>query len=70
MVLVCNAPERADALLAGVDDDREPASTTRIAALRRPRALLDWESMQGDATMRQAYALLAKLDLIAPKSSS
>lgn len=34
MVLVCNDPRRADALLAGLVDRRDPASQSRLAALR------------------------------------
>ena len=70
MVLLCNAPERADALLAGIHDRREPASAARIAALRRPRRLPDWESMRSDARVRNARSLLARHDLIAAPPSS
>ncbi len=37
MVLVCNDAARADALLQGLDDDRDPASQVRLAALRASR---------------------------------
>jgi beta-N-acetylhexosaminidase len=59
MVLVCNDGPRADALLEGLTDTREPASRVRLAALR---------AVAGDrrdgATYRRALATLAEADLI------
>ena len=70
MVLVCNAPERADDLLAGIDDRREPSSAARLSALRRPHRPRAWESLRSDATVCNARALLAGHDLLASASSS
>ena len=70
MVLVCNAPERADALLAGIRDQRIPASAARVVVLRRPRRWRDWESLESDAMLHNARALLARHDLIAAPSAS
>ena len=67
MVLVCNAPERADRLLAGLEQARhvpDPVSTARIAALRPAAPAPDWAALQADARYGHALALLRDAGLI------
>lgn len=61
MVLVCNSPDKADQLLAGLDPsvsiDRQ-RSAQRIAALSPTSAAKDWSTLQEDASYRAAIRLL------------
>ncbi|HEY4542399.1 MAG TPA: beta-N-acetylhexosaminidase [Noviherbaspirillum sp.] len=55
MVLVCNSPQKADELLAGLDGlVPQAASAARIAALVPQGSALNWEELQGDARYRAA----------------
>lgn len=64
MVLVCNAPDKADELLEGLD----PAaaidahrSAARIAALVPTSASMGWEALQADPVYRAACQLVKSL---------
>jgi beta-N-acetylhexosaminidase len=59
MVLVCNDVQRADTLLDGLDDTREPRSRVRIAAVRAQPERRD------EARNRAALACLREAGLIA-----
>jgi beta-N-acetylhexosaminidase len=66
MVLICNSPEKADELLAGLQIDAFgdfAASHARIAGLVPPQAASSWEALQNDvryrSAKRQAEALAA-----------
>ncbi len=68
MVLICNAPDKADALLAGLDADLLGADQTRgnakrIAALAPAMPAMDWQTLQQDgryiAAKKSARALAA-----------
>ena len=63
MVLVCNDGPRADALLAGLDDDRDERSRERLEALRAtPAALRDRRTGR---RYRRALAILTDCGLLA-----
>ncbi len=67
MVLVCNAPERADRLLDGLSAlaYAHPArSIERIEALTPTLPALTWDRLQDDVRYRQALALLRSENLI------
>jgi len=63
MVLVCNAPARADRLLAGIVDRRTSASQRRLAALRARPGGLDADRPQDDPRYRAALAVLREAGL-------
>jgi len=70
MVLVCNAPERADELLDGLSWQRDDASAGRIALLRTGAgAALDWDALQMDARYRRALTRLQATGLIAAEAA-
>ncbi|MGE5622507.1 MAG: beta-N-acetylhexosaminidase [Bacillota bacterium] len=57
MVLICNSPDKADELLAGLKvkaNAAAKASAARVAALVPQGAAPDWESLQQDARYRAA----------------
>ena len=55
MVLVCNSPQRADELLAGLDGtEADAVSVARIAALVPRMPAPDWDSLQRDVRYRAA----------------
>ena len=64
MVLVCNSPDKADALLSGLDVSNSidaGASAARIAALVPTREFADWESLQVDLRYLAARKTVRKL---------
>ena len=64
MVLVCNAPAKADELLAGLDPSiaiDAQRSAERIAALVPTSAAKDWHSLQADSPYQAARKLLTQL---------
>ena len=64
MVLVCNAPAKADELLAGLDPSiaiDAQRSAERIAALVPTSAARDWDSLQADVPYQAACDLLKQL---------
>lgn len=64
MVLVCNAPDRADALLSGLSWTQAADSVARIAALRPESAAADWDSLQGEPRYGHALTRLRQAGLI------
>ncbi|MEI2416067.1 beta-N-acetylhexosaminidase [Orrella sp. JC864] len=61
MVLVCNRPDLADELLAGLDAAPTAASLARIRGLRPQRPAPGWKSLQASERYRRAQASLAAL---------
>lgn len=64
MVLVCNAPDRADELLNGLSWQQAPESVSRIAALRPQSTAPDWDKLQGEPRYLHARARLRQAGLI------
>jgi len=69
MVLICNAPDKADRLLAGLPPNawrgaRAAASAARIAALVPAAPAPDWAALQADPRYRAACNLLETLDQV------
>lgn len=67
MVLICNAPDQADRLLANLPAHswrgaRAVASATRVAALLPSMPVLDWDALQGDRRYCAAKQLLETLE--------
>ena len=65
MVLVCNAPEAVDRLLAGIVDGRSTASQLRLATLRARTSGVDADRPQDDPRYRAALAVLREVNLVA-----
>jgi len=64
MVLICNSPDKADELLAGLKlnaGQAADASAARIAALAPTAVALDWDALQGDARYHAAKKLALSL---------
>jgi beta-N-acetylhexosaminidase len=67
MVLICNAPDKADQLLAGLKPENSAgtrASAARIAALVPSQPAMNWDALQLDArydAARQATRLFAQI---------
>lgn len=64
MVLVCNAPDKADELLAGLDPSvaiDAHRSAARIAALVPTAAAKDWNALQADPVYKAACKLVKSL---------
>lgn len=64
MVLVCNAPDKADELLAGLDPSvaiDAHRSAARIAALVPTAAAKDWDALQADPVYKAACKLVKSL---------
>jgi len=61
MVLMCNSPDKADALLSGLDVPMSPASAERIAALVPQTVALDWDALQENTRYQTARQLLLTL---------
>ncbi|MGN6390600.1 MAG: beta-N-acetylhexosaminidase [Burkholderiaceae bacterium] len=63
MVLICNAPDKADELLAGLrwnpQEKASAASAVRIAALVPTMPAPSWDALQADPRHRAALRLLA-----------
>ncbi len=58
MVLVCNRPDLADALLSQLTDCSSPASAARRQRLRPQLPALSWETLQQTSSYRHARARL------------
>ena len=65
MVLVCNSPDKADQLLAGLDPsvalDAE-RSAARVASLVPTATAKSWDQLQADAGYKAAHKLLKSLE--------
>jgi len=61
VVLICNSPDKADQLLAGLEGGATPASCARLTALAPQTAALDWETLQADARYLAARSLVQAL---------
>lgn len=64
MVLICNAPDKADQLLDGLDPSVSidaARSAQRLAKLVPETTALDWDALQSDAQYRAAKNLLKSL---------
>ena len=64
MVLICNAPDKADQLLHGLKvnaDNKLAQSAARVAALVPQAAAPDWDSLQNDARYKAARKLAQSL---------
>lgn len=61
VALICNSPDKADQILAGLDGTIDPASAARIAALVPQTAALDWDALQKDARYLAARTLVLTL---------
>jgi len=62
MVLICNSPDKADQLLAGLDPSRAidaKRSAQRIASLVPTSKAMDWNRLQDDAPYQAARKLVA-----------
>ena len=62
MVLVCNSPDAADALLAGFDTGTDPASAARIARLRRGDRRITRETLSSDPDYIGALAAIDRME--------
>lgn len=66
MILICNAPEKADALLAGLNQKtlagQLVSSAARVASLRPTSAALNWDDLQQDRRYIAACAAIHKLE--------
>lgn len=64
MVLICNAPDKADALLQGLDPSRSidaARSAQRLRTMLPQSAAPDWTTLQADAQYKAARALVKSL---------
>ena len=62
MVLVCNAPDKADELLHGLDGyQADAASAARIAALVPAPGAWSWDGLQDDPRYRSAQKTVQRL---------
>ena len=65
MVLICNAPDRADDLLKHLRCEPDPDSSSRTRALSmRSGGPQDWEQLQEDARYLKSKKILAEAELI------
>ena len=64
MVLVCNAPDKADQLLAGLDPSvalDAQRSAARLASLVPTAEAKDWDQLQADPIYQAAHSLVQSL---------
>ena len=61
MVLICNAAEKADTLLAGLDVVPDALSSLRIAALVPTAIAADWDALQQDPRYQAARQTIQAL---------
>jgi beta-N-acetylhexosaminidase len=61
VALICNSPDKADQILAGLPDKIDAASAARIAALVPQTTALKWDALQQDAAYLAARKLVATL---------
>ncbi|CAJ0698396.1 beta-N-acetylhexosaminidase [Ralstonia holmesii] len=64
MVLICNAPEKADQLLGELDVPMGKASQRRVRRLFGGRAVKDWAKLQQQSAYKQALRTLREAKLI------
>jgi beta-N-acetylhexosaminidase len=65
MVLICNAPDKADKLLNELDVTMGKASQRRVRRLFGGKALKDWSKLLQQSAYRQALRTLREARLIA-----
>jgi beta-N-acetylhexosaminidase len=65
MVLICNAPDKADRLLGELDVAMGKASQRRVRRLFGGRAIKDWSKLQQQSAYKQALRTLREGRLIA-----
>jgi beta-N-acetylhexosaminidase len=65
MVLICNAPDKADQLLGELDVSMGKASQRRVRRLFGGRAEKDWAKLQQQSAYKQALRTLREAKLIA-----
>lgn len=65
MVLICNAPDKADQLLNELDVRIGKASQRRIRRLFGTKAAKDWSKLAQQSAYRQALRTLREARLIA-----
>lgn len=64
MVLICNSPDKADQLLAGLEwhaSGSGAQSAARIAALVPQSSAMSWDELQNDGRYRSAKKLVQSL---------
>jgi beta-N-acetylhexosaminidase len=61
MVLMCNSPDKADLLLAGITHKQSPASAARVAALMPGAPAKDWAQLQNDPRYQSAMETVLAL---------
>ncbi|HWZ47212.1 MAG TPA: beta-N-acetylhexosaminidase [Herbaspirillum sp.] len=61
MVLMCNSPDKADLLLAGLTHTQSPASAARVAALTPGAPAKDWAQLQNDPRYQSAMETVLAL---------
>ena len=61
VALICNSPDKADLILAGLTGGTDAASAARRASLLPCGEALDWEALQADARYLAARALVQLL---------
>lgn len=61
VVLICNSPDKADALLAGLKPAASAAKATGLATLMPQTVALDWDALQKDAEYLAAKKIVASL---------
>ncbi|MFX5554877.1 hypothetical protein ABTE11_21605, partial [Acinetobacter baumannii] len=64
MVLICNAPDKADQLLGELDVPMGKASQRRVRRLFGGRAVKDWAKLQQQSAYKQALRTLREAKLI------
>jgi beta-N-acetylhexosaminidase len=65
MVLICNAPDKADLLLNELDVKMDKTSQRRVRRLFGGKAAKDWAKLQQQSAYRQALRTLREAKLIA-----
>ena len=61
VALICNSPDKADAILAGLKGGTDTASATRRASLLPLGQALGWDALQADVRYLAARTLLQSL---------
>jgi beta-N-acetylhexosaminidase len=61
VALICNSPDKADQILAGLKGGTDPASAARRAALAPASPALEWDALQADPRYLAARELVQTL---------
>jgi beta-N-acetylhexosaminidase len=61
VALICNSPDKADQILAGLDPQIDSASAARLAALKPTATALDWDGLQREPRYLAARELVLSL---------